>query len=112
MTEKVLRFSFCPKCGGELALRPVRDCARLVCGHCSYVMYENPVVGVAVIHNPETHTVGIWFHAEIIGGFLHAGDDLDDVEWHSLDNVPPMAFPSDYTDEMLKNPCRCLAPGV
>lgn len=177
MTGKVLRFSFCPKCGGELTLRPVRDRARLVCGHCSYVMYENPVVGVAVIlqtkdrqillgrrakhstypglwcipcgyveydeevrdaarrefceetgfevklgsvftvlsnfHNPETHTVGIWFHAEIIGGFLQAGDDLDDVEWHSLDNVPPMAFPSDYTViEMLKNPCRCLAPGV
>jgi 8-oxo-dGTP diphosphatase len=161
MTEKPRRFSFCPKCGGSLELTALKDRERLVCDQCHYVMYENPVVGVAVIlqtadhrillgrraqhstysglwcipcgyveydedvreaarrefleetglevelgpvftvlsnfHNPETQTVGIWFQAEIAGGFLQAGDDLDMVRWVSLDDFPPLAFPSDYT---------------
>ncbi len=43
------RFSFCSKCGGELSLRSVAGRERLVCDLCGYVLYENPVVGVAVI---------------------------------------------------------------
>lgn len=49
MMEKGRRFSFCPKCGGALTLKPVKDRDRLVCRQCSFVMYENPIVGVAVI---------------------------------------------------------------
>jgi len=57
--------------------------------------------------------VGIWFQAEIVDGFLQPGDDIDAVEWYSIDNPPPMAFPSDYVVlEMLKAPCRGKAPGV
>lgn len=177
MTYKNRRFSFCPKCGGVLAIRPRNERERLVCLQCNYVMYENPIVGVAVIlqsddrkillgrrakhstysglwcipcgyveydedvreaawrefreetglevelgpvftvlsnfHNPETHTVGIWFRAEFVSGCLQAGDDLDAVEWFSLDQPPPMAFPSDYSIlEMLKKPCRACNPGV
>jgi 8-oxo-dGTP diphosphatase len=168
MTEKVRRFSFCPKCGGSLEVTTLKGRERLVCEQCRYVMYENPVVGVAVIlqtadhrillgrrakhstypglwcipcgyveydedvreaarrefkeetglevelgkvftvlsnfHNPETQTVGIWFQAEIAGGFLQAGDDVDLVKWASLDDIPPLAFPSDDTVlKMLKN---------
>jgi ADP-ribose pyrophosphatase YjhB (NUDIX family) len=153
------RFSFCPKCGGELSLRSVAGRERLVCDLCGYVLYENPVVGVAVIvqndngaillgrrskdstysglwcipcgyveydeevrvaarreffeetgleveigevftvlsnfHNPETHTVGIWFWAEVIGGTIKAGDDLDAIDWVSINNPPPLAFATD-----------------
>jgi len=152
------RFYFCPKCGGELAYRPGRERERLVCGRCGYVLYENPVVGVAAIvladgkillgrraagvsyagqwcipcgyveydedvtdavkrefyeetglaietdgvftalsnwHDPETHTVGIWFWARVAGGALRPGDDLDAVEWFALDAPPPLAFPTD-----------------
>lgn len=152
------RFFYCPKCGGELAYRPVGERERLVCGSCGYIMYENPIVGVAAIvreggklllgrraagatyaglwcipcgyveydedvcaaivrefreetglaiavdgvftvlsnwHNPAVHTVGIWFDARITGGELAPGDDLDAVEWFSLDEVPPLAFPTD-----------------
>ncbi len=177
MTNPSRRFSFCPKCGGVLAIKSMNERERLVCLQCNYVLYENPIVGVAVIlqrddrkillgrrakhstysglwcipcgyveydedvrdaarrefweetglevelgpvftvlsnfHNPETHTVGIWFHAEIVGGSLQAGDDLDAVEWYSPEKPPPMAFPSDYEIlEMLKNPCRVSNPGV
>jgi len=177
MTETARRFSFCPKCGGALSLQLMGGLERLVCRQCRYVMYENPIVGVAVIlqteermillgrraktatypglwcipcgyveyeedvreaarrefreetglevelgpvftvlsnfHNPETHTVGIWFKAEIVGGCLQPGDDIDMLGWNSLDNPPPLAFPSDYTVlDMLKNPCRRGMPGV
>jgi len=176
-TEKVPRFSFCPKCGGPLVKTLIKGHERLTCKQCQYIVYENPIVGVAVIllnsdglillgrraehssypgqwcipcgyveydedvraaarrefreetglevklgqvftvlsnfHNPGTHTVGIWFRAESVDGFLQAGDDLDAVEWHSLGQPPPMAFPTDRVVlEMLKNPCRSVEPGV
>ena len=159
MTDGTGRFSFCPKCGGRLLRRTVKDRMRSVCENCGYVFYANPIVGVAVIlqaeghrvllgrrsststypglwcipcgyveydeevreaacrefweetglevelgpvftvlsnfHNPETHTVGIWFLAEITGGFLQAGDDLDRVDWFPVGSPPPLAFPSD-----------------
>lgn len=153
-------------------MKNLQDRERLVCGRCGYVLYENPIVGVAVIlltedgrillgkrakhttypglwcipcgyveydedvreaarrefkeetglevelgpiftvlsnfHNPETHTVGIWFRAEIVGGCLQAGDDIESVEWHTIKNPPPLAFPSDFRVlEML----RTLADG-
>lgn len=152
------RFSFCPKCGGRLKslLRDGRS--RLVCESCTYVLYENPIVGVAGIlmnekklllgrrssastyaglwcipcgyveydedvwtavsrefreetglkvepaavftvlsnfHNPQTHTVGIWFMVQQVDGRLLAGDDLDQVAYFSLDSIPPLAFPTD-----------------
>lgn len=47
-------------------------------------------------HNPDLHTVGIWFHAEVIGGELAASDDLVEVEYFPLDQLPElMAFPTD-----------------
>jgi ADP-ribose pyrophosphatase YjhB (NUDIX family) len=156
---------------------PKEDRERLVCARCLYVMYENPIVGVAVIlqsadgkillgrrarkstypglwcipcgyveydedvrdaarrefreetgldvevgkvftvlsnfHNPETHTVGIWFQAELAGGFLQAGDDLEEVGWYSPATPPPMAFPSDNAVlEMLNDSCCSKPPGV
>ena len=47
-------------------------------------------------HNPEMHSVGIWFRGTIESGNLCAGDDLDDVGWFALHAPPqPIAFPTD-----------------
>ena len=46
-------------------------------------------------HNPELHTVGIWFNAEVVGGELEAGDDIAEVGYFSFDNIPPLAFATD-----------------
>lgn len=46
-------------------------------------------------HNPEQHTVGIWFMAEVKEGELAAGDDLQDAEFFSYDELPDLAFPTD-----------------
>lgn len=159
------RFFFCPKCGGSLNYRSYGERERLTCSVCSYIFYENPVVGVAVIvfnkdgrillgrrnnsyrglwcipcgyveydedvfdaavrefkeetgldvkingvftvqsnfHNPETHTVGIWFNAEVVGGDLKAQADLDEVGYFDLASPPPLAFPTDaLVIEMLR----------
>ncbi|PKM78193.1 MAG: ADP-ribose pyrophosphatase [Firmicutes bacterium HGW-Firmicutes-15] len=47
-------------------------------------------------HDPNCHSVGIWFLAQICGGELEARDDLSDVKYFDLDNIPPLAFPTDY----------------
>jgi 8-oxo-dGTP diphosphatase len=160
------RFFYCPKCGGKLEYRTHSERERLTCTVCAYVLYENPVVGVAVIvldkegrillgkrngsysglwcipcgyveydedvfdaaarefneetnldikinkvytvqsnfHNPETHTVGIWFLAEVVGGELKAQADLDEVGYFNLAGLPKLAFPTDaLVIERLRN---------
>lgn len=152
------RFFFCPKCGGTLKYCKHNDRLRLTCFSCSYIFYENPIVGVAAIilnedghillgkrrigkyqgmwcipcgyleydedvytgviretkeetnldiepvkiftvqsnfHDPECHSVGIWFLCQVIGGKLHAGDDLSDLAYFDLFSYPSMAFPTD-----------------
>jgi 8-oxo-dGTP diphosphatase len=46
-------------------------------------------------HNPEQHTVGIWFLAEEVGGVLTAADDLQAVGFFSFEELPELAFPTD-----------------
>jgi ADP-ribose pyrophosphatase YjhB (NUDIX family) len=46
-------------------------------------------------HNPEQHTVGIWFLAREVGGRLKAGDDLKEVEFFAYDAMPWLAFSTD-----------------
>jgi ADP-ribose pyrophosphatase YjhB (NUDIX family) len=95
------------------------------CIPCGYVEYDEDVraaivrefreeTGLAIVpgavfavlsnwHNPETHTVGIWFMAAVTGGMLTPGDDLDAAEYFPLDAWPPLAFPTDaQVIEMLK----------
>jgi ADP-ribose pyrophosphatase YjhB (NUDIX family) len=152
------RFFFCPKCGARLFYEQLGERQRLVCSKCRYVMYENPIVGVACIivnnrrillgrrsadttypglwcipcgyveydedvweaakreffeetgltveldnvftvksnwHNPEVHTVGIWFWAHVVTGEITPGDDIDQVEYFPFDELPPLAFATD-----------------
>ena len=46
-------------------------------------------------HDPDCHSVGIWFLAHIYGGEMQAGDDLKEVAYFALDDIPPLAFPTD-----------------
>ena len=47
-------------------------------------------------HDPTSLTVGIWFSGRLIGGSLQAADDLDGVDYFSLNTLPePLAFPTD-----------------
>jgi ADP-ribose pyrophosphatase YjhB (NUDIX family) len=46
-------------------------------------------------HDPEKLTVGVWFAGTVVGGRLRAGDDADRVGWFGLDDLPPLAFPTD-----------------
>ncbi|BAF60852.1 ADP-ribose pyrophosphatase [Pelotomaculum thermopropionicum SI] len=98
----------------------------LWCIPCGYVEYDEDVFDAAVrefkeetgleviikkvftvqsnFHNPETHTVGIWFLADVTGGELKAQGDLDEVGYFDLSAPPPLAFPTDaLVIEMLKS---------
>lgn len=46
-------------------------------------------------HDPNCHTVGIWFLVDVCGGEMQAGDDLDELAFFALDSVPELAFPTD-----------------
>ena len=56
-----------------------------------------PVLAVhSNTHDPNQHTVGIWFSGTVVDGELQAGDDVDDVAFFELDSLPdPLAFPTD-----------------
>jgi ADP-ribose pyrophosphatase YjhB (NUDIX family) len=97
----------------------------LWCIPCGYVEYDEDVFDAAArefkeetnldikinrvftvqsnFHNPETHTVGIWFLADIAGGELKAQADLDQVGYFDLALPPELAFPTDtLVIEMLR----------
>lgn len=46
-------------------------------------------------HDPAKLTVGIWFHAVVVGGSLRAGDDADAAGWFPLGDLPDLAFETD-----------------
>lgn len=47
-------------------------------------------------HNPQSHSVGIWFRGQVLGGVLRPDDDVDQVEYVSLHALPAaIAFPTD-----------------
>lgn len=60
-------------------------------------------------HNPERHTVGIWYLGHRIDGHLTAGDDAEQVQFWPLENLPPLAFP---TDEKVAEQLRLQYWGV
>jgi 8-oxo-dGTP diphosphatase len=47
-------------------------------------------------HDVNQHTVGIWFRGTVLGGRLQPADDVDQVGFYPLDDLPgPLAFPTD-----------------
>lgn len=46
-------------------------------------------------HDPQQHTVGVWYCGRRVGGRLRAGGDLLRVAFFSLDALPPLVFPTD-----------------
>jgi len=103
-----------PATGDE---QPASIHKRLWCIPCGYVEYDEDVYQAVIrefkeetnldivlegvftvqsnFHNPELHTVGIWFMAKATGGELRAGDDLDQLAYCNLTDPPPLAFPTD-----------------
>ena len=105
-------------CDGQILLgRRTGSYRGLWCIPCGYVEYDEDVFDAAArefkeetnldvkinrvytvqsnFHNPETHTVGIWFLAEVTGGELEALADLDEVGYFDLADPPELAFPTD-----------------
>ena len=47
-------------------------------------------------HDPAAHSVGIWFRGIVLGGTLRPDDDVDQVAYIPLHNLPDnLAFPTD-----------------
>jgi ADP-ribose pyrophosphatase YjhB (NUDIX family) len=92
------RGQWCIPCGYVEWDEDVREAARrefeeetglLVRISGVYAVYTNT-------HNPRLHTVGIWFEGIVAGGSAVAGDDLDEIRYFGLDDLPDaLAFPTD-----------------
>lgn len=48
-------YQFCPCCGTPLQHRTIHSRERLVCPSCTFIFWQNPVVGVAVILLQQQH---------------------------------------------------------
>lgn len=59
------------------------------------VSIENIFAVQSNFHDPQHHTVGIWYLGKQLGGILHAGGDLLQVNFFTLDKIPPLKFPTD-----------------
>jgi 8-oxo-dGTP diphosphatase len=60
------------------------------------VVTLGPVLAVhSNVHDPNQHTVGIWFEAATVTGTPTAADDLDEVAFWPPGDPPPLAFPTD-----------------
>lgn len=79
-------YSFCPRCGGELALRTIKagEPDRLVCQRCGFIFYLDPKVAVGtIIADERSHIVlvkraiepgyGKWVFP---GGYVDRGEDV------------------------------------
>jgi 8-oxo-dGTP diphosphatase len=79
---------FCPKCGGELDMRQVKDDPkeRLVCRACGFVFYQDPKVAVCTIPIIDGQVLlarraiepgrGLWVFP---GGFMDRGETVQEA---------------------------------
>jgi ADP-ribose pyrophosphatase YjhB (NUDIX family) len=80
-----MKYSFCPKCGGNLGLQLIDHYERLVCSQCHFIFYQNskPCVGALIVEQGQLLLIkrasepyqGYW---DIPGGFLEAGEHPED----------------------------------
>lgn len=81
-------FRFCPKCGGELALKLVKtlEPERLVCTSCEFIFFQNPKLAAGTIFQRDGGLVllrraiepgyGKWVFP---GGFVDRGETVVDA---------------------------------
>lgn len=85
MSEPPQEFRFCPKCGGELALRLLKsqEPERLVCTACAFVFFQDPKLAAGTLFQHESGLVllrraiepgyGKWVFP---GGFVDRGETV------------------------------------
>jgi ADP-ribose pyrophosphatase YjhB (NUDIX family) len=89
---------WCIPCGHVEWDEDVRTCARReMKEETGLDVRLGPVVDVlSNFHDPEQHTVGIWFAGAVLGGRLRPGSDARDARFYGLNALPAdMAFPTD-----------------
>ncbi|MDL1943603.1 NUDIX hydrolase [Chloroflexi bacterium CFX2] len=60
------------------------------------VMVESVINVISSFVSPKFHFLGLYVAAQVVGGTLKAGDDLDAVEWFPLNGpLPAMGFEED-----------------
>ena len=92
------RGAWCIPCGYVEYDEEVREAARREFREETGLLVEiGEVYAVhSNFHDPASHSVGIWFRGAVLEGGLQAADDVDQVAWVPLNDVPGnLAFPTD-----------------
>lgn len=84
-------YRFCPKCGAELEQQVRHGAKRQVCPRCGFILYRNPIVGVAVLLTRGDRVLlsrrargeyrGLW---DVPGGYVEWGEDVRDAARREL----------------------------
>ncbi len=79
-------FKFCPKCGHRLRVREHDGVPRLICEHCGFIFYQNPVpaVGAILVEDGKVVLVRRKFEPKagdwsLPAGFIEFGETLKEA---------------------------------
>jgi len=126
-------FRYCPRCGGTLQLRALKDGepSRLVCAACGFVDRGEAVAAAAVRETmeevnlkvsltgildvysfPGSEVVVIVYAAEVISGELFACDECDEVQVFPPESLPWADLAFESTRAALRDYVRRFFPRV